>query len=191
MLRKATKNDVKELVSLINSAYRGETSHKGWTTEAEFLDGQRTDEIEISDLLNKENGAMLIYEIENKIEACCFVENVENDSNKKEDIIVVYLGMLTVNPNLQGNGLGKIVIKRAEDWIQQFLHDSLTDAATNQKRIKVQMTVITLRSSLIEFYERRGFKKTGKLAPFPYGDARKGIPLRNDLQFEYLEKYLN
>ena len=41
--RPATPADVPALVALVNSAYRGESSRAGWTTEADLLDGQRVD----------------------------------------------------------------------------------------------------------------------------------------------------
>ena len=43
LLRPALLSDVPQLVSLVNSAYRGDESRAGWTTEAELLAGQRTD----------------------------------------------------------------------------------------------------------------------------------------------------
>lgn len=52
------------------------------------------------------------------------------------------------------------------------------------------MTVIRQRSELIAFYARRGYVPSGATAPFPYGDARAGIPRRDDLEFIVLEKVL-
>jgi hypothetical protein len=54
----------------------------------------------------------------------------------------------------------------------------------------MQMTVISVRNDLIAWYERRGYRRTGRTSPFPYGDERFGIPLRDDLQFELLVKPL-
>jgi hypothetical protein len=54
----------------------------------------------------------------------------------------------------------------------------------------MRMTVIDIRDSLIAFYQRRGYVRTGIHKPFPYGDERFGIPLRDDLRFEVLEKDL-
>jgi len=50
--------------------------------------------------------------------------------------------------------------------------------------------VIDVRAELIAFYQRRGYRRTGIKKPFPYGDERFGIPKRDDLQFEVLEKTL-
>jgi hypothetical protein len=52
------------------------------------------------------------------------------------------------------------------------------------------MTVIHLRDTLIAWYERRGYRRTGETEPFPYGDERFGIPRRDDLYFVVLEKAL-
>ena len=52
------------------------------------------------------------------------------------------------------------------------------------------MTVISLRHGLIAWYERRGYRRTGASEPFPYGDDRVGVPLRGDLHFVVLEKFL-
>ena len=53
------------------------------------------------------------------------------------------------------------------------------------------MTVIHLRSELLAWYERRGYRRTGRTRPFPYGDQRVGVPKRNDLHFLELEKQLS
>lgn len=52
----------------------------------------------------------------------------------------------------------------------------------------MRMTVISAREELIAWYERRGYRRTGETTPFPYGDERFGLPLRDDLAFELLVK---
>ena len=52
----------------------------------------------------------------------------------------------------------------------------------------LRMTVIDVRDELIAWYERRGYRRTGIRKPFPYGDTRFGVPRRDDLRFEVLEK---
>jgi hypothetical protein len=54
----------------------------------------------------------------------------------------------------------------------------------------MHMTVIVQRTELIGYYERRGYRRTGELHPFPYGDERFGLPQRDDLAFELLVKAL-
>jgi ribosomal protein S18 acetylase RimI-like enzyme len=87
--------------------------------------------------------------------------------------------MFAVSPAQQGTGLGKIVMAEAERLAQE------TWGVT-----EMQMTVIDVREDLIAWYERRGYRRTGKTKPFPYGDERYGIPLRPDLRFELLVKPL-
>ena len=90
-----------------------------------------------------------------------------------------YFGMFSVVPGLQGAGIGKQVLAECEriardDW----------------RLPAMRMTVIDIRDELIAFYERRGYRRTGILKPFPYGDERFGLPRRDDLRFEVLEKAL-
>ena len=87
--------------------------------------------------------------------------------------------MFSVRPGLQGSGLGRFMLTTAENF-----------ARAEWKCIKMEMTVISIRAELIAWYERRGYHRTGRFKPFPYGDARFGIPKRDDLQFELLEKLL-
>jgi ribosomal protein S18 acetylase RimI-like enzyme len=96
-----------------------------------------------------------------------------------EDDGAGYFGMFSVVPGLQGGGIGKQVLAECEriareDW----------------RLPAMRMTVIDIRDELIAFYERRGYRRTGILKPFPYGDERFGLPQRDDLRFEVLEKTL-
>jgi ribosomal protein S18 acetylase RimI-like enzyme len=87
--------------------------------------------------------------------------------------------MFSVQPGQQGNGLGK-----------QMMHEAERIARDDLLCTRMQMTVIDIRAELIGFYQRRGYVRTGVFKPFPYGDERFGIPLRDDLRFEVLEKAL-
>lgn len=169
-LRKATAADVERVVALVNSAYRGESSKRGWTTEADVLDGQRTDVEEIASLIGTE-GSMIVL---------CFREAALVGSVHLERAAdAAYLGMFTVEPILQGQGIGKYFMKEAERIVQE---------EWGAKTMK--MLVISLRTELIAFYERRGYRRTGELKPFPM-DIRFGIPKVSSLQFEVLEKTLS
>jgi ribosomal protein S18 acetylase RimI-like enzyme len=90
-----------------------------------------------------------------------------------------YFGMFAVDPTLQGGGLGR-----------QTLNEAERIARDEWKCKKMEMTVISVRDELIAWYARRGYRRTGKFKPFPYGDERFGIPKRPDLRFEILEKSL-
>jgi len=163
----ATGTDIPELVILINSAYRGESSKKGWTTEADLLDGQRTDIESLGMLLNKPGSVLLKYvNAENKISACV---NLQQQERK------LYLGMLTVSPTLQGSGIGKKLLAASEQYARENNFEA------------IRMTVISIRLELIAWYERHGYNRTGETQPFPTGDPKFGIP-KQFLEFVVLEK---
>jgi len=168
--RAATAGDVAAIVALVESAYRGDVSRKGWTTEADFLDGQRTDPAGVAALVGKPGNRILLAERDGRLLACCHLE-------KQGD--ACYFGMFAVEPTLQAGGVGKQMMAEAERI-----------AAGEWKCAQMEMTVITIRAELIAWYERRGYQRSGVLKPFPYGDERFGIPKRDDLQFELLVKPL-
>ncbi|MFD9070444.1 GNAT family N-acetyltransferase [Streptomyces lasiicapitis] len=166
--RDATETDVDALVALIESAYRGDDSRAGWTTEADILEGQRTDPEGVVAVIASPASKLLAVERDGTLVACCQLEHRGEHA---------YFGMFAVSPALQGAGLGKVIMAEAERtareaWGVREMH----------------MTVISVRDELIAWYERRGYRRTGKMTPFPYGDERFGVPQRGDLQFELLVK---
>lgn len=168
--RPATAGDVPALVALIESAYRGDDSRAGWTTEADLLEGQRTDPEGVMAVVTHADSRLLVAERDGDPIACCHVEHRGGHA---------YFGMFAVRPTAQGGGLGKAVMAEAErvareEWGVREMH----------------MTVIRQREELIAWYERRGYRRTGEMSPFPYGDERFGIPQRTDLEFELLVKEL-
>ncbi|MEI7054642.1 GNAT family N-acetyltransferase [Nocardioides sp. CCNWLW239] len=170
--RDATLSDVDVLVPLIESAYRGDASRAGWTTEADLLAGQRTDPEGVGEVITAPGSRLLVAESAERpgeIVACCQLQKRET---------YVYFGMFSVSPVLQGGGVGKAVMAEAERIARAWGAD------------EIRMTVIRQREDLIAFYERRGFRRTGRFEPFPYGDERFGLPLRDDLEFAELAKSL-
>jgi ribosomal protein S18 acetylase RimI-like enzyme len=168
--RAATPSDVATVVALVESAYRGDVSKDGWTTEADMLDGQRVDAQGVIEIISKAHSQVLLAEGDGELLACCHLE-------KQGD--TCYFGMFAVKPVLQRGGVGKQMMIEAE-----------TIARDEWKCMKMEMTVISIRDELVAWYERRGFHRTGIFRPFPYGDERFGIPKRDDLRFELLEKTL-
>ncbi|WP_028918608.1 GNAT family N-acetyltransferase [Pseudoxanthomonas suwonensis] len=168
--RHATSADIPAIVALVTSAYRGESSRRGWTTEADLLDGQRIDPEVLAEDLARPCSVVLLAERDGELLACAHVAEEDGAG---------YFGMFAVRPDLQGGGVGKAVIAEAERI-----------AAADWGLPAMRMTVIDVRDTLIAYYQRRGYVRTGILKPFPYGDERFGIPLRDDLRFEVLEKPL-
>lgn len=164
-IRPAVADDVDAVVALVESAYRGESSRAGWTTEADLLDGQRTDAAEVravlDDLLLALDGGELV--------GCCVL------AHKGE---VGYFGMFAVRPTRQGGGVGSELLAAAEH------------RAKDLGLPVVEMTVLSTRGELIAYYERRGYADTGERRPFPYGDERFGLPRTADLEFAVLVKDL-
>jgi len=167
-LREASADDVSALVALVNSAYRGDSSRAGWTTEAELLGGQRIDAERLAETIATPDNVVLVHEAEGVPVGCVHLERIGD---------AAYLGMLTVRPTLQGAGLGRRLLEAAERF-----------AVRAWGVASIHMTVIVQRAELIAWYERRGYVRTGERRPFPYGDERFGLPRRPDLEFEVLRK---
>jgi GNAT superfamily N-acetyltransferase len=170
VFRDAAESDAPALAELIESAYRGDSSRTGWTTEADLLEGQRTDAEGVLAVITAPGSRLLVVECDGALVACCQLEHRGE---------AAYFGMFAVRPGLQGGGLGKVIIAEAERLAKESWGVR-----------EMQMTVISVRNELIAWYERRGYRRTGRMTPFPYGDERFGLPQRDDLQFELLLKEL-
>ncbi len=171
MIRQATIADFDAIEVLVNTAYRGEASTKGWTTEAYIIGGSiRTDREQLTSILEDNNSVMLLYidDATNCIEGC--VELNKNKENK------LYLGMLSVYPNLQGKGIGKQLLQASDAYAKHHNCNS------------VYMVVVHLRLELISWYNRHGYLSTGETKPFIV-DSKYATPLE-PLYFEVLEKKL-
>jgi len=170
VFRKAAEADIAAIVALVQSAYRGDSSRKGWTTEADLLDGQRTDPADVAEVLAAPDSAVLLASIDGELLACCHIERHGESA---------YFGMFAVHPPRQGSGLGRLVLAEAERYASQ-----------SWQCTSMHMKVIDVRSDLMAWYERRGYRRTGEYSPFPYGDERFGLPRRDDLRFELMIKDL-
>ncbi|MFC5435694.1 GNAT family N-acetyltransferase [Rhodanobacter umsongensis] len=168
VFRAAEAADIAAIVALVESAYRGESGLRGWTTESHLLDGRRTDEADVGALIGRSGSRVLLAECDGQLKASCHVERQGEFG---------YFGMFAVDPVEQGSGLGKRVLAEAERIAREEWHCR-----------GMRMTVIVQREELIAWYGRRGYRRTGEYQPFPYGDERFGIPRRGDLRFEVLRK---
>ena len=163
--------EIEAIVALVDSAYRGPSSRRGWTTEADLLEGQRTDRDAVREIISAEKGGMLLAEEDGQLVGCCQLERRGDHE--------AYFGMFAVTPTGQGRGRGRAIVREAERV-----------AGEEWGAARLRMTVISQRHELIAWYERLGYRLTGETEPFPYGDERFGIPTRPDLAFVVLAKSL-
>ena len=170
-IRDAVEADTEAVVALVESAYRGEVSRGGWTTEADLLTGRRTGPDEVGPSITGADSLILLAEDHLQLLGCCRL-----DLEKGRP----YFGMLAVRPTAQGRGVGARLMAAAE-----------ARAAHWWGAVYLEMTVLAQRPELIAFYGRHGYLPTGETRPFPYGDERFGVPLRDDLSFVVLSKALS
>ena len=168
--RPAVPADAPGLVLFVNAAYRGDSSKRGWTTEADLLDGQRTDDGKMSEMIEGDGSRVeLAFDDAGRLAACVYL--------RKEASGACYLGMLTVDPGRQASGLGRRMLAHSEEVAKAWGCD------------RVRMTVIDVRAELLAWYERRGYARSGATEPFP-DNPRFGLPKVPDLRFAELVKEL-
>lgn len=168
-LELATESDLPAIVELMNAAFRGTDGIRGWSIEADCISGQRTDE----SLLSEEIAGGALYLLAREDSALKGCVSLEAGTPEKW-----HMGSLAVRPDAQKTGFGSELLSAAEDYAVK--HGART----------IEMTVLSVRNALILWYERRGYRRTGELRPFPYGDKRFGTPTRDDLEFMVFEKGL-
>jgi len=166
-VKKASVNDVPALTQLINKSYRGESAERGWTTESHLLGGQRIDEETLTRYIQDKDTVILKCSINEEVVGSVYLNKNGSD---------LYFGMLTVDPDKQNTGTGKLLLKHVE-WY-----------AREQNCNRIHMTVISVRDELIAWYERHGFIKTGEVKPFP-ADTKFGIQ-KQPLQLLVMERYI-
>jgi len=168
--RLADENDIENIVALVESAYRGEKSKQGWTTEAGFINGQRTDSEEVRSLISRENTVLILCFDNDELLATIQIQKTGD---------ACYLGMFAVQPQKQSSGIGGLLLEQAENHARQ------------QWGCRVmRMLVISIRQELIEWYQRKGYRPTGEQQRFPYHEPRFGLPVRDDLMLDTYEKEL-
>lgn len=161
--------DAEKITALVNSVYRGENSKKGWTTEADFLSGIRITEVKVKEIIEGKNDVIILALLEGIIIGGVHLENAGSYS---------YLGMLSVDVYFQDKGIGKILINECERYTKEVLGLS-----------EIRMKVISRRTELIEYYNRRGYSATGELEEFGAQGDTFGDTVEK-LYFETLTKSL-
>ena len=164
-LKKARLEQCVEICDLINLTYRGEF---GWSRETHIIEGNRTSEHEIASAITNPVAHFFVVIQRERLISCIYVAR-EDDC--------AYIGFFSVHPDFQAKGMGKQVLKQAELF-----------ALTQLNIQKYRMYVVSQRSELIAFYERRGYDRTGKIEAYPC-HLGAGIPRINGLTIEYLEKH--
>ena len=153
--RKAAIADANAVAAIVNAAYRGDSSRKGWTTEADLLEGARTDFADIVVLL--EGAGSIIFMAESIDQhSKHLLGSVHLERVDENDAPAAFFGMFAIDPEFQAKGLGKQMMQSAEALVRQ-----------EWGARKMLMDVISVRIELIAFYERRGYRLTGEVRPFP------------------------
>jgi GNAT superfamily N-acetyltransferase len=166
-ISRATLSDVAAIVALMESAYRGEESKKGWTSEGDIIDGPRTNEAEITEAIIDPNSYFVIATDATRSVTGCACLTREGEAG--------YFGKFAVRPTLQGGGLGKVLLQTCEDLAVG--HFGVT---------RMKMTVVDGRRELEAFYERRGYARTGHSVLMADLHLIEGMTIGHDLVlFEY------
>ena len=171
-IRQATAQDIANVHRLIETAYRGEASRVGWTTEADLLEGQRTDREDLAAILADPSQRILTAWRGDNLSGCIVIADRGGGCG--------YFGMLAVFPSEQSLGVGRQLVTAAE-----------VAAKAEFGAIRMRISVFPQRETLISWYERLGYRQTGDTLPFPYGNPRFGLPLRDDLHFIVMERELD
>jgi ribosomal protein S18 acetylase RimI-like enzyme len=165
----ARAHEFEEISRLVNKAYRGDG---GWTNEAGLVEGPRTTPADLERELADPRPSVILClreEQSGPIVACVLL---------RKKPAHCYLGMLSVAPELQDKGLGRALLDYSETYARAWGSE------------RVVMTVVHVRETLIAWYERRGYSRTGESIPFPYNNKNLGSPQRADLSFIVLNRNL-
>lgn len=131
------------IVELMERAYRGSESLKGWTSEAHLIDGPRTSLAEITACVNDPDTQILVaIDGDGRLLGCAAIALEGSQCS---------FGKFAVDPDSQGLGIGKRLLDAAE---AAALHDYGVSG--------MSMTVVDGRAELEAFYERRGYRRSGK-----------------------------
>mmetsp|Transcript_9806 Transcript_9806/g.19682 ORF Transcript_9806/g.19682 Transcript_9806/m.19682 type:complete len:299 (+) Transcript_9806:1-897(+) len=148
--------DSSTISQVVNWAYRGNPllSKRVWTNEQHLMSGQRTTEVEVEALVNRcqrlgpEQETLLVALRQRPLSGeWSFVGTIHvqrSGANEAE------LGMFSVDPEVQGEGIGASLLKAAEEVAQQ-----------RAGALRTSMWVISARDELLSWYRRKGYRDAG------------------------------
>lgn len=143
--RPATLADVDALVRVINLAY---------LVEADMFHGTRTTDADVHDRLARPNALFLVVHDDAADGVLLGGVYVETRADRG------YFGMLAVDPACQGRGLGRALVRGAEDYCR---------AAGS---VAIDLDVVDLRRELTSFYGSLGYVVVGE-SPFAHPEQTK------------------
>ncbi|MEN6669223.1 GNAT family N-acetyltransferase [Psychrobacter sp. B38] len=190
-LRQAHADDIGALEQLLNRCYR---QTEGWTNEADLIGGIRTTPAELANTIANPTHYLFVYpktttggreaEETGELLGCIAVDmKTDADANKS-----AYIGMFAVHPELQGQGVGNVILQAAETFATRHLQAGASNTQTKPARLT--MSILSHRPELLAYYQRRGYELNGHKMPFP-NDGNNGEPKRPDLELLELEKLVN
>jgi hypothetical protein len=170
VIKTASSADAEAITALVNSVYRGENAKKGWTTEADFLEGIRITSEKVNEIIARDTDIIINAVLNAEVIGCVHLENKG---------AYTLLGMLSVDVNHQDKGLGKMLINECERYTKEIYGLS-----------EIRMKVISRRTELIDYYKRRNYVITGEREEFGKGGDTFG-ETGEKLYFEIMSKKLD
>lgn len=187
-LRQAEASDIDALEQLLNRCYR---QTEGWTNEADLIGGIRITQDELASTIVNPKHYLFVYpktitgerdgEETGELLGCIGVDMQVNAAGDKK----AYIGMFAVHPELQGQGVGNVILQAAETFAGRHLQPD--EQASDKKPARLTMSILSHRPELLSYYQRRGYQLNGNKMPFP-NDGNNGEPKRQDLELLELEK---
>ena len=162
----ADSSQSKAIAVLVNKAYRPEANSGGWTHESDLVAGDRTSTEQVAQQITP-SSPVLVAVRNDEIVACVQITCDDSDC---------WIGMLATLPTEQNSGMGKKMLTAAEAY-----------AVKNFAPARLMMSVLSSRSELLSFYQRRGYKLTGKTTDYPLNTG-VGTPRLNELRVLELSK---
>lgn len=146
--RRAMMGDLHVLSDMINDCYRQPAYGRDWTSEAQWLEGDRIQPLQLQQLMFQDQW-LLVAEQQQSVVGCCLLQPQQAS-----------LGMLTVKRGWQGRGIGRQLVHQAEQLAFQQWELTL-----------LSLWVLSPRADLIQYYQRLGYALTDDYQDYPYGQG--------------------